>query len=169
MKFNIKKLFTIFLTLSITITIFNTFITNALDNNNEVYIKQLELKNKLFIDAIDNFGATSPQEAVILYCEGVKSRSGPLQYSVMCDKLKKSFKSNMDYNKNYAWVTGVSSPSVSDYKVIDIKKIDSKTYVFKVKFSLEYALKPIGYTYTSLKVEKFDNKWCITNIKESYY
>ena len=169
MKFNIKKLFTIFLTLTITITIFNTFITNALDNNNEVYIKQLELKNKLFIDAIDNFGATSPQEAVILYCEGVKSRSGPLQYSVMCDKLKKSFKSNMDYNKNYAWVTGVSSPSVSDYKVIDIKKIDSKTYVFKVKFSLEYALKPIGYTYTSLKVEKFDNKWCITNIKESNY
>ena len=69
MKFNIKTLFTIFLTLSITITIFNTFISNALDNNNEVYIKQLELKNKLFIDAIDNFGATSPQEAVILYCE----------------------------------------------------------------------------------------------------
>ena len=167
MKFNIKTLFTIFLTLSITITIFNTFITNALDNNNEVYIKQLELKNKLFINAIDNFGATSPQEAVILYCEGVKSRSGPLQYSVMCDKLKKSFKSNMDYNKNYAWVTGVSSPSVSDYKVIDIKRIDSKTYVFKVKFSLEYALKPIGYT--SLKVEKFDNKWCITNIKDSNY
>ena len=75
----------------------------------------------------------------------------------------------MDSNKNYAWVTGVSSPSVSDYKVIDIKKIDSKTYIFKVKFSLEYALKPIGYTYTSLKVEKFDNKWCITNIKESNY
>ena len=168
MKFNIKKFITIFLTLNITITIFNPFITNALDNN-EVYIKQLELKNKLFIDAIDNFGATSPQEAVILYCEGVKSRSGPLQYSVMCDELKKSFKSNMDYNKNYAWVTGVSSPSVSDYKLIDIKKIDSKTYVFKVKFSLEYALKPIGYTYTSLKVEKFDNKWCITNIKNSNY
>ena len=168
MKFNIKKLFTIFLTLTITITIFNTFITNALDNN-EVYIKQLELKNKLFIDAIDNFGATSPQEAVILYCEGVKSRSGPLQYSVMCDELKKSFKTTMDYNKNYAWVTGVSSPSVSEYKVINIKKIDSKTYVFKVKFSLEYALKPIGYTYTLLKVEKFDNKWCITNIKESNY
>ena len=168
MKFNIKKFITISLTLNIIITIFNPFIINALDNN-EVYIKQLELKNKLFIDAIDNFGATSPQEAVILYCEGVKSRSGPLQYSVMCDELKKSFKSNMDSNKNYAWVTGVSSPSVSDYKVINIKKIDSKTYIFKVKFSLEYALKPIGYTYTSLKVEKFDNKWCITNIKESNY
>ena len=164
MKFNIKKFITIFLTLNITIIIFNPFITNALDNN-EVYIKQLELKNKLFIDAIDNLGATSPQEAVILYCEGVKSRSGPLQYSVMCDELKKSFKANMDYNKNYAWVTGVSSPSVSDYKVINMKKVDSKTYIFKIKFSLEYALKPIGYTYTSLKVEKFDNKWCITNIK----
>ena len=42
-------------------------------------------------------------------------------------------------------------------------------YKFKVKFSLEYALKPIGDTYTSLKVEKFDNKWCITNIKEYNY
>jgi len=122
LKFNIKKLFTIFLTLSISITIFNPFIVNTFDNNNEVYIKQLELKNKLFIDAIDNLGATSPQEAVILYCEGVKSRSGPLQYSVMCDELKKSFKTNMDFNKNYAWVTGVSSPSVSEYKVINIKK-----------------------------------------------
>jgi len=168
LKFNIKKLFTIFLTLSISITIFNPFIVNAFDNN-EVYIKQLELKNKLFIDAIDNFGATSPQEAVILYCEGVKSRSGPLQYSVMCDELKKSFKTNMDFNKNYAWVTGVSSPSVSDYKVINMKKVDSKTYIFNVKFSLEYALKPIGETYTSLKVEKINNKWCITNIKEYNY
>jgi len=168
LKFNIKKLFTIFLTLSISITIFNPFIVNALDNN-EVYIKQLELKNKLFIETIDNFGATSPQEAVILYCEGVKSRSGPLQYSVMCDELKKSFKTNMDFNKNYAWVTGVSSPSVFEYKVINIKKTDSKTYIFKIKFSLEYALKPIGYTYTLLKVEKFDNKWCITNIKEYNY
>ena len=121
MKFNIKKLFTIFLTLSISITIFNPFIVNAFDNN-EVYIKQLELKNKLFIETIDNFGATSPQEVVILYCEGVKSRSGPLQYSVMCDELKKSFKANMDSNKNYAWVKGVSSPSVSEYKVINIKK-----------------------------------------------
>ena len=55
----------------------------------------------------------------------------------MCDELKKSFKSNMDSNKNYAWVTGVSSPSVSDYKVIDIKKID---FILKLMYSKLYFL-----------------------------
>ena len=80
MKSNIKKSLIIYLILSVTIYIFKPFIVNSLDNSDkEVYINQLELKNKLFINAIDNFGATSPQEAVILYCEGVKSRSGPLQ------------------------------------------------------------------------------------------
>ncbi len=167
MKSSIKKSLIIYLILSVTICIFKPFIVNSLDkNDNEVYINQLELKNKLLIDAIDKFGATSPQEAVNLYCEGVKLRSGPLQYSVMCDELKKSFKDKMEFDKNYAWVTGFSSPSVSSYKIINSKKIDNQTYIFKVKFFLEYALKPFGDTSILLKVKNIDNKWCIINIKE---
>ena len=89
MKSSIKKSLIIYLILSVIIYIFKPFIVNSLGkSDNEVYINQLELKNKLLIDAIDKFGATSPQEAVNLYCEGVKLRSGPLQYSVMCDELK---------------------------------------------------------------------------------
>ncbi|GAA0692228.1 hypothetical protein [Clostridium cadaveris] len=79
-----KKVLTI---LILILTIFIKInIVQAKDNINdsEVYINQLEEKNKLFREALDNFGASSIEEAVNLYCEGVEQRSGPLQYSVMC-------------------------------------------------------------------------------------
>ncbi len=70
----------------------------------QTYINQIEEKNKLFKEALDKFGASSKEEAVILYAEGIKERSGPLQYSVMCKKLKIDFEEKMNEEENYAWL-----------------------------------------------------------------
>lgn len=167
MEYTIKDSIKIAIILCISVFIFNPLAVDANEkNDDDVYINQLELKNKLFMDAIDNFGATSPDEAIKIYSDGVKLRSGPLQYSVMCNDLKRYFKHQMEADKNYAWVTGASSPHVARYETKNTKKIDNETYIFNVKFFWEDALGPFDDTTVLLKVKKCGNKWCISNIKE---
>ncbi|MDM8311266.1 MULTISPECIES: hypothetical protein [Clostridium] len=161
-----KKVLTI---LILILTIFIKInIVQAKDNINdsEVYINQLEEKNKLFREALDNFGASSIEEAVNLYCEGVEQRSGPLQYSVMCSILKKDFTDKMETDKNYAWVTGVSSPWVTEYKTLDTKKINNDTYLVTVEFTLNDSKGVFGKNKVELELKSHDEKWCISRIHE---
>lgn len=161
-----KKVLTI---LILILTIFIKInIVHAKDNINdsEVYINQLEEKNKLFKETLDKFGASSMEEAVSLYCEGVEQRSGPLQYSVMCNILKKDFTDKMETDKNYAWVTGVSSPWVTEYKTLDTKKINNDTYLVTVEFTLNDSKGVFGKNKVELELKSHDEKWCISRIHE---
>lgn len=170
---NRKNTTTIYAIILSFILLFVSFTSGyAYENDNldcedkEVYTLQLEEKTKLLIEALDEFGATSKNQAINIYAKGVKSRSGPMQYSVMCKKLKLDFAKAMAEDKNYAWVTGVSSPWVKDYRILKIKKINSNEYEATVVFLLETSSGPFGNNKTILTIKQKNNKWCITNIKE---
>ena len=142
---------------------------NKLEVKDEtVYINQLEEKNKLLIEALDNFGASSKEQAVNIYAEGVKTRSGPMQYSVMCKNLKEDFIKTMEEDENYAWVTGFSSPWVKDYKVIEDKKNKDNSYTVVIKFSWETGGGPFGETNTTLILVNENEIWCIKDIQHDY-
>lgn len=144
----------------------DTFADENIPIETQVYINQLEEKNNLFKDALNKFGALSKEEAVDLYAQGVKIRSGALQYSVMCKELKIRFEEEMDKNKNYAWVTGTSSPWVSEYKIYEYRYLGKDTYSVLVKFILNDAKGAIGKSVVNLEVKKCNNIWCISKINE---
>lgn len=160
MKFYIRIILVI-----CTICIPTLIFANNLPIEVQTYINQLEEKNELFKEAIDSFGASSKEEAIKLYAEGVKSRSGPLQYSVMCKELKVKFENEMNKDKNYSWVTGTSSPWVNKYEILKYKYINKDTYSVIVKFVLNDAKGIIGESYTELEVKKINRIWCISNIR----
>ena len=169
----VKKISAINLTMLLFILIFSNISTifgNENDNvdceGKDVYTLQIEEKSKLFREAIDEFGATSKEEAINIYAKGVMNRSGPMQYSVLCNKLKNEFAKAMEEDKNYAWVTGVSSPWVKDYKILKIKKESSNEYKATVVFFLETSSGTFANDKTILTLKHKNNKWCITNIKE---
>lgn len=163
-----KRLLTIMILILISNILIKSNIVQAKNNINdsEVYINQLEEKNKLFKEALDNFGAASMEEAVNLYCEGVKQRSGPLQYSVMCSILKKDFAHKMEIDKNYAWVTGVSSPWVTQYRTLETKQINDDKYLVTVEFTLNDSKGVFGKNKVELELKKHERKWCISRINE---
>lgn len=166
---NIKKLSLIsIIFIALYTNKYNYICANSKDNNtdSQVYINQLEEKNKLFKEAIDNFGATSKEDAVRLYAEGIKQRSGPLQYSVMCDRLKIEFEKMMIKEGNYSWVTGVSSPWVSNYIINDFNKIGINTYLAEIEFILSDSKGITGKSFIELEVKKHNKYWCIININE---
>ena len=142
---------------------------NKLEINDEtVYINQLEEKNKLLIEALDNFGAYSKEQAIEIYAEGVKTRSGPLQYSVMCKNLKEDFIKTMEEDENYAWVTGFSSPWVKEYKIVEDKRNKDNSYTVVIKFYWETGGGPFGETNTTLTLVNENEIWCIKDIQHDY-
>ncbi|MGL5316540.1 MAG: hypothetical protein ACRC92_25005 [Peptostreptococcaceae bacterium] len=136
--------------------------------DNKVYIQQLEEQNKLLLEALDNFGARSKDEAVQIYAEGVKTRSGPLQYSVMCKEQKEEFMKELKENKNYSWVTGFSSPWVREYKVIYDKKNPDNSYTVTLKFYWETSSGPFNESDTTLTLKEDNGIWCITDIQSEH-
>lgn len=163
-NYTIKKYINTIIIIIITLTPKYIF-SDDLPIETKTYISQLEEKNKLFKEAMDNFGVINKEQAVKLYAEGIKTRSGPLQYSVMCKQLKCEFENEMNKYQNYAWVTGTSSPWVSEYKVLEYKNIKNNTYSVMIKFTLNDAKGMIEERYTELEVKKINKIWCITNIK----
>ncbi|MGL6105963.1 hypothetical protein [Romboutsia sp.] len=142
---------------------------NTTENKSDaVYIQQIEEKNKLLIQALDSLGAKSKDEVVYIYAQGVKNRSGPLQYAVMCKELKKDFVKTMEKDKNYAWVTGFSSPWISNYEIIYNKQNKDKSYTVTIKFSWETSSGPYNSSETNINIKEQNGIWCITSIENEY-
>ncbi|MGL5348481.1 MAG: hypothetical protein ACRDA3_14130 [Peptostreptococcaceae bacterium] len=138
-----------------------------MDNNDEqIYLQQIKEQNKLLIEALDKFGANSKDKVISIYANGIKERSGPLQYSVMCRDLKKKFKQEMNNNNNYSWITGYSSPWVKDYKVLCEKENKDGSYDVTIKFFWETSSGPFNESITRLKIISKNNIWCIVDIQD---
>lgn len=137
-------------------------------DSQQVYIDQLKEQNKLLKEALNEFGATTKEEAVRIYAQGVKQRSGALQYSVMCKKLKDKFEKDLNEAKNYAWVTGYSSPWVTKYDIVKTKEINKDKYLITIEFILNDSTGVFGKNMTDLEAQKQNGFWCISNINEKF-
>lgn len=132
----------------------------------DVKIHQLQQAVSLFKEALNKFGASSPIQAAELWAEGIKTRNGALQYSVLCDKQKEQFEK--EFKDNPSWVTGFSSPWVTKYEIISSEKVDANTYDIKVKFYWATSAGEEKPTESNLVVSKVNDKWCISKLNKPY-
>ncbi|MDT8719653.1 hypothetical protein IAI10_23720 [Clostridium sp. 19966] len=86
-------------------------------------LDQIKGQIYLYDQALKEFGAASPEQAVDIWAEGYKNRNGVMQYSVMCDKLKKQWLKDQGDPTNSFWIIGGSSPWLVDYTLLEKKKI----------------------------------------------
>ncbi len=120
-------------------------------------------KASLFQEAINEFGATFPEQSVNLWAKGVKERNGALQYAVMDEKLKSKFSNYLEKNRP-SWVTGGSSPWIETYE-IKLNKVDTFTYKAEVVFSLATSAGSLGSYPAYLQIVKQSNYWMIKDIQ----
>ncbi|MEF9991221.1 MAG: hypothetical protein RRZ84_01920 [Romboutsia sp.] len=172
--FSILAITTILLLFSNTQPLNNNLICNAepisnhdlKDENTQLkyQIESLEGTIKMLKDALDELGATTPNEAMNIWAKGIKTRNGYLQYYVLCDGMKNEFKKELYKAQHTSWVTGYSSPWVSSYNIINIEKINSVKYKFTINFNWATSMGPYDSTKVTITTTKIDNKWCISNI-----
>lgn len=125
-------------------------------------IYQLQANLRLYDEALNELQAPTPEETALVYAKGVKTRNGVMQYSVLSNRLKEQFKKNMDRD---IWVTGVSSPWVSGYKIISNKKAAGVSRI-TLRFNLDTSTGSAGSTKNELTIAKENGKWRIININQ---
>lgn len=135
---------------------------NCKENEPNNTINILKGVVNLFKESINEFGATSPEDAVNIWAKGVKTRNGALQYSVLSKSLKTKMEKSLN---NTSWITGASSPWIESYKITEYKKINYITYKAVINFHLMTDRLDAGYVNAELIIEKSGKHWVISKIK----
>lgn len=122
-----------------------------------------EVRNELLLHAMDSVGVCTPEDAVRVLAEGMKSRNGAMQYSVMGPELKKEYLKQLTQYNPY-WVTGMSSPWIDGCKITDRTQAGSTRYVFQLSFSTATSAGPAGDYHAEATVDRQGDFWQITKI-----
>lgn len=132
---------------------------------NNLTLPQIKGQIYLYNQALNEFGAKSPEQAADIWARGFKYRNGVMQYSVLCDNLKKDWIRKMGEPTNSFWIIGVSSPWLGDYKIIKNKKVNNSSYQITVRLHWT-ASSYSNYEEKALTILKAKNSnWCISEIK----
>lgn len=87
-------------------------------------VDRYKVHTELLLNAVEKLGVCTPSAALDVFIKSIKDRNGAMMYSILCDSLKKNYLSRLEENSPY-WVTGVSSPWVSQVDIIkETKKKD---------------------------------------------
>ena len=108
---------------------------------------------------------TTPAAVVKAWAEAAKNRNGAVQYMLLCPNLQKA---NLAQLKELNWVTGVSSPWISGYKILPTK-ITNK---FAIQYQFSDGSKAIQQTSDYIEVKPINipsnptQHWCISKFSD---
>ncbi|KEK11643.1 hypothetical protein EP18_10815 [Lysinibacillus sphaericus] len=112
---------------------------------------------------------TEPKQAVEFWILGVNNRSGAVQYAMLSPALRKQSRSKFEQTH---WITGQSSPSVSNFSFIKVEKVSESKMRCTVKYDLLASYRDFGGGEKIIIVEKnlnpFKEYWFISSITTKY-
>ena len=126
-------------------------------------VNKYEVRSQLLMEAMDEVGVSEPQQVPQVWASGLINRSAALQYSVMSDALK------LDYAKQLTdstpnWVTGMSSPWVDRYEIIETVMPNEYCFIFHLKLYTKTSSGPDGEYGAVLTVAREGNFWRIAKL-----
>ena len=113
--------------------------------------------------------AQTAEEAAQLWAKGVQTRNGALQYAVLSPELRLNMKANY---ADKGWITGVSSPWVENYKIINQIPQDDG-WEFEIEYQLMTSTGRAGTEKDRIQVHHFKGDrnhlegWYITELKSA--
>lgn len=146
------------------------------NNERSVQSQQIQLEDKdqeiqllksqisLFEATINELPLCTPESAAELWIKGVKQRNGVMQYAALSKELKRQFRRNIG---SELWVTGVSSPWMTDYKIVKKQKISSGLYKLFIQSNWATSTGPAGTFKNAVVVGKEGTSWRVQEIKQN--
>lgn len=157
---NVKYL-TILIIFLLMIFVLSLNITTYLNASTE--ISKFEIRNKLMMEAFNEIGACRAEKTAEIWASGVISRNAAIQYSVMTQKLKDVYAKQLE-NSFPNWVTGVSSPWIENYQIIQSENPEINVFMYQLRFFLKTSAGPAGNYNAVITVNKEGDYWRITDI-----
>lgn len=121
-----------------------------------------EVRSRLLMEAMDNIGVCTPEEAALVWAKGLKKRSAAVQYSVMSEELKKGYAQKLEKTAPN-WVTGLSSPWVESFEISGVET-EGKDRIIKLLISTRTSTGPAGDYLAILTVSQEGGFWRIKHI-----
>ncbi|MEH7110189.1 hypothetical protein [Bacillus sp. JJ1764] len=140
-------------------------------NNNPAIAapKQLNLSESQLLSFMTGLHVGEPKQAVELWILGVNNRSGAVQYAMLSPSLQKQSRRRFEQTR---WVTGQSSPSVSNFRFTKVEKLSESKMRYTVKYNLWASYGDFGGGHKIITVEKnqepFREYWFISSISTKY-
>ncbi|HHV51598.1 MAG TPA: hypothetical protein GXX54_07870 [Clostridiales bacterium] len=125
--------------------------------------EKYEIRSRLLMEAMDMVGACEPKTAAEIWASGLVKRSAALQYSVMAKELKAEYARQLEETAPN-WVTGVSSPWVDSYKILNIKDSNQNQKTIEIEFALATSTGPAGEYNATLYLTQDGEFWRISNL-----
>ncbi|MFZ5975031.1 MAG: hypothetical protein ACOYU3_06460 [Bacillota bacterium] len=122
-----------------------------------------QIRCRQLMEAMQHVGVCTPEQAAETWAKGLMKRSAAMQYSVMSRQLRNEYAKRLEQTAPN-WVTGISSPWVSAYRIIGVQKESEKSYVYTLSISLATSAGPAGDYAATLIVTPEDGFWRITKI-----
>lgn len=127
----------------------------------------MEAQVSFFNEALLEFGAASPDEAIRLWAKGDQTRNGIYKYAVSCTPLKQRFIKSWGIPEKSFWIIGGSSPWLTNYEIIS-KAIISPTEIrYMVRYQWATSAGPEAPSTEQLLIIKVNDKWCVSSIVQS--
>jgi hypothetical protein len=117
------------------------------------------LERAMFVQTL---APRSPEEAVLKWAEGIKTRNGALQYAVLAPELQEAT------NIRPYMVTGVSSPWVEDYDVEALVQTDDgESARFRVRYNMWTSSGFFGVEEEEILVRNYGDRdgWRVAEIR----
>ena len=130
----------------------------------EISRQQMEAQISFFDGALNEFGAVSPDQAVELWAKGDKTRNGVYKYSVSSDSVKEMLIKRWGKPEKSFWIIGGSSPWLASFQVLSKGDISPTEKVYVVQYNWATSAGPEAPSVEKLIVQKFKDKWCISNV-----
>ncbi|MFK9095543.1 hypothetical protein [Bacillus salipaludis] len=131
--------------------------------------KQLNLLESQLLSFMTGLHVGEPKQAVELWILGVNNRSGAVQYAMLSPSLQKQSRRKFEQTR---WVTGQSSPSVSNFRFTKVEKLSESKMRYTVKYDLWASYGDFGGGQKIITVEKnlepFKEYWFISSITTKY-
>lgn len=131
--------------------------------------KQINLSDSQLLSFMNGLHVGEPKQAVELWILGVNNRSGAVQYAMLSPSLQKQSRRKFEQTR---WVTGQSSPSVSNFRFTKVEKLSEFKMRYTVKYDLWASYGDFGGGQKIITVEKnlepFKEYWFISSITTKY-
>lgn len=131
--------------------------------------KQLNPLESQLMSFMTGLMVAEPKQAVELWIFGVNNRSGAVQYAMLSPSLRKQ--SRIKFEQTH-WITGQSSPSVSNFRFTKVEKLSESKMRYTVKYDLETSTEILVSGQKIIIVEKnlepFREYWFISSITTKY-
>lgn len=122
-----------------------------------------DTQSRLLMEAMDMVGVSTPEEAANVWATGLIRRSAAMQYAVMTSALRQEYERVLE-DTAPNWVTGVSSPFVESFYILNKESPNENERIIELLFSTATSTGPAGSHLARLSLVQEGEFWRIAKI-----